>query len=127
MSWHPHNDRLKVRLNKTDPYKLGVDETQGIESGVVVEVPDVLIYLAFHSFAFEDSFVAEEKLKKIQEHYSSMLNKPVRWEAFQDRGRRVKEGDDEFVYLQMTDVLAVGDDESDLDAATANQKEIGRI
>lgn len=127
MSWHPHNDRLKVRITKVDPYKLGVDESQGIESGVVVEVPDELMYFAFHSFAFEDSFMNKEKLDKIWGHYNVLLGKPVRWEAFQDRGRRVKEGDDEYVYLQMTDVLAYGDSEEDLDAVTTEQKELGRI
>lgn len=109
MAVHPANDRFKVKV-ETDPYKLL--ETIETECGVVVEVPDELIYLSFHSFAFEESF-ASEKLKGIRDYYNQFLNKKVWWEKFQDKGRRIKEGEEEFVYLQMTDLLAYSDDPED--------------
>lgn len=116
MALHPVNDRLKVKVD-IDPaaqYNLvSSEESKGTETGIVVEVPDMLIYLSFHSFAFEYSFMAEEDLKAIQNYYKTFLNKRIYWEAFQDRGRRIKEGADEYIYLQMTDLLAYSDDDND--------------
>lgn len=120
---HPVNDRFKVKVD-TDKYGFGGDENKGHESGVVVEVPDTLIYLGFHSFAFEDSIMNEAKLKKIQEYYNQFKGKRIFWEAYQDRGRRIKEGEDEYVYLQMTDLLAYSD-ETDVEAYNIEDSRAG--
>ena len=119
MAVHPVNDRFKVKV-ETDEYGFKGADTPGTETGVVVEVPDMLIYLSFHSFAFEHSIVDEEKLEKIQDYYKSFVGKRIYWEALQDRGRRIKEKDGEYVYLQMTDLLAFSD-EVDTDAYVVNQ------
>ena len=118
MSIHPVNDRFKV-LVSTDDFGYG-GEARGTETGIVVEVPDVFLYLSFHSFAFEQSITNESVLTKVQDYYNKFLNKRIYWEAFQDRGRRIKEDDKDYVYLQMTDLLAYSDD-IDTDAYTINQ------
>ena len=110
MALHPLNDRIKIK--RDEPERFG-EATVSAETGVVVEVPDVLIYFSFHSFAFEDSFMSEEKLKRIQEYYNKLMGKRVYWEKLQDRGRIFEEEDGQYVYLQMTDVLAVADDVND--------------
>jgi hypothetical protein len=109
MALHPINDRFKVKITK----KRFSKDVAGAESGIVVEVPDMLIYLSFHSFAFEDSLTNETALKKIQAYYNQFLGKRIYWESLQDRGRMIAEGDDEYVYLQMTDLLAYADDVDD--------------
>lgn len=106
MALHPVNDRFKVKISKQ---RFG-DTSSGAETGVVVEVPDILIYLSFHSFSFEDSLVNDDVLKKVQKYYNQFMNKRIYWEALQDRGRMISEGDDDYVYLQMTDLLAYADD-----------------
>lgn len=116
MALHPVNDRFKVKKDPAGPFG---NAEAGAETGVVVEVPDVLIYLSFHSFAFEDSLTSE-KLKEIQEYYNKFLNKRIYWESLQDRGRTLKEGEDSYVYLQMTDLLAYADN-VDEDASVVNQ------
>ena len=108
MALHPINDRFKV-LVSTDDYGYG-GETRGTETGIVVEVPDIIMYLSFHSFAFEQSIANDAMLKKIQSYYAQFMGKRIYWEALQDRGRRIKEGDKDYVYLQMTDLLAYSDD-----------------
>lgn len=118
MALHPLNDRLKIEVQK-DAYGFN-DDKPGTESGIVVEVPDMLIYLSFHSFAFEDSFGNKVELEKIQQYYNKLMGKKVFWEALQDRGRTIHENDKDYVYLQMTDVLAVADNVDD-DAQTVNQ------
>lgn len=104
---HPLNDRLKVKIDK-DEFGFDPDKI-GYEKGIVVEVPDNLLYLSFHSFAFEHSIGDDSLLKKAQEFYGSLVGKRVFWESLQERGRRMKEVDGEYVYLQMTDVLAYAD------------------
>lgn len=107
---HAVNDRFKVKIEKADEYNLGGEAAPGVDNGVVVEVPNELIYLSFHSFAFEDSFSNPNRLDEIRAYYNKFLGKKVWWESFQDRGRRIKDGEDEFVFLQMTDLLAYSDD-----------------
>lgn len=109
MSLHPVNDRFKVKIDKSE-YGFG-DANVGAETGIVVEVPDVIMYLSFHSFAFEYSFGAD--LEPYQKYYNQFLGKRIYWESLQDRGRKISEGEDEFVYLQMTDLLAYADDVDD--------------
>lgn len=108
MAIHPVNDRFKVKSD-TSEYKF-IGESGSSETGVVIEIPDVLLYLSFHSFAFEDSIANDEKLEKIQKYYNQFLGKRIFWESFQDKGRRLKEPDGEYVYLQMTDILCYSDD-----------------
>lgn len=108
MAIHPVNDRFKIKIDSEEDY--GFDEgAVRAETGVVVEVPDMLLYLSFHSFAFEDSIANEEKLKKIQEYYAWFEGKRVFWETLQDRGRMIEEKDGKYVYLQMTDLLCFAD------------------
>lgn len=111
MALHPVNDRFKVKLDK-DKFGFG-GEKVGAETGIVVEIPDIMIYLSFHSFAFEDSIVDKERLTEIAAFYKGFVGKRIYWEALQDRGRKISEGADEFVYLQMTDLLAFADDVND--------------
>jgi co-chaperonin GroES (HSP10) len=106
----PFNDKLKVLLAQVGPFG---DPNSGTESGLVVEVPDELIYFAFHSSLFDESLGNTEVLKQVQAFYKKLEGKTVYWESLQDRGRRFKEGDDEYVLLNMSDVIAFSDsDES---------------
>lgn len=111
MSGHPFGDQVKVLVD-SDSFGFG-GAKKGVESGVVVEVPDKLIYLGFHSFAFENSFDNAKALKETREFYAKLLSKKVFWESFQDRGRRFVEGKDEFVYIKMTDILFYADSVDD--------------
>ncbi len=114
MALHPVNDRFKVEITKG----FFENENASAETGIVVEVPDILIYLSFHSFAFEHSFGATTDLKLIQKYYNQFLGKRIYWESLQDRGRIISETDNndkttDYVYLQMTDLLAYADDVED--------------
>lgn len=108
---HPINDRLKVKVG-SDVFGFGGSK-EGVESGVVVEVPEELIYLSFHNFGFENSLTNPEALEKVLAFYKKLMGKKIAWESLQDRGRRFTEGDNEFVYIQMTDVLFYADDVDD--------------
>lgn len=108
MSVHPLNDRVKIEVDQ-DPFNLDSDKTLK-ETGIVVEVPDVLLYLGFHSFAFENSVANKNILKETQTFYNKLKGKRVYWEKLQDSGRHIKEDGKEYVYLQMTDLLAYSDD-----------------
>lgn len=124
MAVHPVNDRFKVLVDKPE-IDFGGDDRKGFETGVVVEVPDMTIYLSFHSFGFEDSLAEPKKLTPIVEFYRAFLNKRVYWEAYQDRGRRIKDGDDEYIFLQMTDVLAYSDEVDEKAEVVTDSREGG--
>lgn len=104
----PVNDKFKIRIS-TDEYGFG-NSSAGVEKGVVVEVPDKLLYFGFHSFAFENSIANPEVLKEVLDYYAGFKGKLVVWESLQDRGRRFKEDGSEFVYLNMSDIICFSDD-----------------
>lgn len=112
MAVHPLNDRLKVRLDKDE---FGLDNNRGsAETGIVIEVPEAVTYFGFHNFAFENSLANKETSQEIVDLYKKLIGKRVWWEKLQDSGRHmVEENDVEYVFLQMTDVLAYADDADD--------------
>lgn len=103
----PVNDKLKIEVSANE-YGFG-DAKAGVEKGIVVEVPKDMLYLGFHSFAFDTSLSSIE-LKEIQKYYNKFKGKLVFWESLQDRGRRFKEDGKEYVFLNMTDIIAYSDD-----------------
>lgn len=104
----PLNDKIKIEVSVNE-YGFG-DSSAGVEKGIVIEVPDKLAYLGFHSFAFENSLVNKESLSLILDYYNALTGKLVFWETLQDRGRRFKENDKEYVFLNMTDIIAYSND-----------------
>jgi len=104
----PVNDKIKVKI-ADDEFGFG-GEASGVEKGVVVEVPDSLLYFAFHSFAFDGSLGNEDQLKAVADYYEAFKGKLVFWESLQDRGRRFKVDGEEFVFLNMSDIIAYSDD-----------------
>lgn len=109
MAIHPVGDSIKVKVDPANPY--GGDRA-GIETGVVVEVPDSILYLGFHNFAFEASYDSE-KNSDVVKFFKDFVGKRAYWQLFQDRGRRLKEGKEEFIYLKMTDIMAIADSVDD--------------
>lgn len=118
---HPISDNIKVRIDPPNRHGFkGGDESIAGESGVVVEMPVISGWLGFHSFAFENSFDNGGALEEALTKYGELLmGKRVFWESFQDSGRRIKEGDEEFVFLKLTDIIAYSDD-VDVKAKTVN-------
>jgi hypothetical protein len=110
MAIHPVGDQVLVLLDK-EAYNFGGKEGEGSETGVVVELSKGMWYIGMHSFAFEKSVGDDVWLESIQTWLEGeVLNKRVYWEALQDRGRRIKDGDNEYVLLKITDIIAVDDD-----------------
>lgn len=103
----PINDKLKVSINPDGPFS---DQASGVEKGVVVEVPERMMYFGFHSFAFENSITHKDNVREILEFYQALKGSTVYWETLQDRGRRFKVNGEEFVFLNMTDIIAYSDD-----------------
>ncbi len=104
----PVNDKLKIEI-ATDEYGFG-DGKMGVEKGLVVEIPEIILYFGFHSFAFDASLADKDRLKVVVDFYKTFIGKIVYWESLQDRGRRFKENDKEYVFLNMTDIIAYTDD-----------------
>lgn len=108
----PVGDTIKVLLDAADPHGFSGGEGSRSESGIAVALPASLAWVGYHSFAFDASFGNEDDLKDIYQLYSGFIGKRVFWESLQGAGRRIKDGEDEFVFLKLTDIIAVGDPES---------------
>jgi len=106
----PFNDKILIKVD-TNEYGFG-DATIKREKGVVVEVPDEMIYLGFHSFSFEQSIANKDILKDVLAFYTKLKGKTVFWESLKDSGRHFKIGNDEYVLLNMTDIIGYSDDKN---------------
>jgi hypothetical protein len=115
MAWHPVGDQCKVQVTG-DKYNFGPPKV-GRETGIVVEIPDILHFFGMHSSQLDTSFMSERNLNTLLNYYKKFVDKPVAWESLQDRGRHFKEDDVEYVYLKFTDIIAVGDSKADLETA----------
>lgn len=114
---HPVGDQIKVKLTNTDAHGFSGGESKSVENGIAVEMPEHLAWFGFHSFAFENSFGnGSNALQDMWELYNGFIGKRVYWESLQDSGRRIKVGEDEFVLLKMTDIIAYS--EPDVKAKT---------
>lgn len=107
-SIHPLADNVKVKLDPENAhgFRPTGEQSTSKESGILVELPGGMSWLGFHSFAFEASLGDVELLKGISKFYESLKGKRVYWESFQDSGRRIKDGEDEYVLLKLTDIIA---------------------
>lgn len=125
MALHALNDQLKVEI-KSDEYGFAgrPDEQEGTETGIVVEVPTLVWYLGFHSFAFEESFGAGEKIAEIVERVRELLlGKRVYWTAYSERGSVLKEGNKTYAFVKITDLIAFDDETTDTKATSVAIKE----
>lgn len=111
MAVHPFGDQIKVLLDKDEFNFSGGEEGTRSETGVVVEIPEEMLYIGFHSFAFENSYGDPTSLLKVVSWLKeSVLARRVYWQSIQDSGRHIVDGDNEYVLLKITDIIAVDDD-----------------
>lgn len=118
---HPVGDTMMVKLDRVDPHGFGKTKEHS-EHGIAVEMPGTLAWVGYHSFAFDASFGNEMDLKEVFDLYSGFIGKRVFWESLQGAGRRIKDGEDEYVFLKLTDIIAVGPP----DSKAEHIKEVGR-
>lgn len=110
MAFTPVNDNVKVQLDKAGEFG---DVTPDKETGILVAIPEKLVYLGFRSFAWENSFAAFETLEKYYDYYAKMVGKRVYWPALQERGTVFTDPRDNYKYafIKLTDILMI--DEAD--------------
>lgn len=105
----PLNDTLKVEVN-VDEYGFGSKEKEGVETGIVIELPEIMPYFGFHSFAFESSLANSTALSGLIDSYQTLLDKRVWWKEYSERGTVFKEGDGKtYAYVKFTDLIAYGE------------------
>lgn len=109
MALKPINDLAKVEIASTEG-QLIKQTKETSESGILVELPDKFMYFGFWSFAFEDSFVSEEKLAKLYEYWKSKIGYKVYWTALSEKGSLIKQGDKTYAFIKLTSLIAVDDD-----------------
>ena len=125
MALRPENDQCKIRLDDNDPFGYGGKQVDTADSGVLVELPDLFNFFGFHSFAFEDSFMAEDKLKKLHAYYKKKIGHRVWWSAMSERGNVIKAEDGKrYAFIKLTDIIA-SDDNPDSQATNLRSEGAG--
>lgn len=102
-------DKIKVRLDSGGQFG---SVNKNSETGIVVEIPQKLPYLGFHSFAFEASFGDPEMLEAYRkDFYEPLLGRRVYWGSTLERGAVFEDTRDgiKYAFLLYTDILASDD------------------
>lgn len=111
----PLNDSIKVEI-EVDEYGYGSKISkdinvgtaeEGIECGILREIPDETIYFGFKSFAFDKS-LGEDNVK-VMDFYRKLIGKKVYWMSYSERGTIQNEGDKAFAFIKATDLIAYED------------------
>jgi hypothetical protein len=108
MALSPLNDLAKISL---DDKKYGWENNDSAtaESGILVELPDVFNYFGFWSFAFEVSFMDEEKLKKLHAYWKKRIGKRVYWTALSEKGNIIELDGQRYAFVKFTSLIASDD------------------
>lgn len=107
MMLKPLNDLCKIKLDERGTFSAKAGDTA--TDGILVELPDELLYYGFWSFAFEDSFMSKEKLAELLMYWRQYLGKRVYWTALSERGNILREKDGDYCYVKFTSLIAVGE------------------
>lgn len=105
----PLNDFAKVLVSEKKFIK---DTKDTSESGTLVSLPDKFNHYGMFSFAFEESFMNRAALDELYKYWEQYIGKKVFWLALSEKGAMLKEGDDTFVFMKLTSLIAVDDAES---------------
>lgn len=103
----PLNDLCKVDITNNDFIK---GDQGTAENGILLELPDKFNYFGFWSFAFEQSFMARDELDQIYAYYKDLIGQRVYWTAVSERGNILKEGDNQYVFIKLTSLIAADED-----------------
>lgn len=106
---NPLNDLACIKLENK---RFKGAEKDTAESGILINIPDEFHFYGFWSFAFEDSFMNEEKLKKIYDYWKSKIGRKVYWTALAERGNIIEKDGQRFAYVKFTSLIAEDDPNS---------------
>lgn len=105
----PMNDLAKIQI-EVDEYGFGGKEGDKAASGILIALPDRFNYFGFWSFAFEDSFMSEDKLDKLYKYYKGLIGYRVYWTALAEKGNILKQDGKSYAFVKLTSLISVDDD-----------------
>lgn len=97
---------------ETDEFGFGGDKKETAESGILTQLPDKFNYFGFWSFAFERSWMNEEKLAKLYEYWETKIGKKVFWTALSERGNIIEKDGYKWAFIKLTSLIAEDDPDS---------------
>ncbi len=103
MALQPVGDLCKVELDDEGPFG---NATKGAENGILIELPEKLMFLGFHSFAWEESFGNWDKLAEYHQHYAALIGRRVFWTSMAERGSVLEQDGKKYAFIKLTDIIA---------------------
>lgn len=105
----PANDLAKIQI-EVDEYGFGGSAKDKASSGILVALPDKFTYFGFWSFAFEDSFMAKEKLEELYNYWRDYVGHRVYWTALAEKGNLLSLNGKNFAFVKLTSLIATDED-----------------
>lgn len=107
----PVNDLAMIKLKSEEVFN-DPNEKETAESGILVALPDKFDFFGYWSFAFENSFMNEEKLSELYTRWKKHIGKKVFWTALAERGNIIRNDDGRWAFIKLTSLIAEDDAES---------------
>lgn len=91
MNLKPLNDLALVEV-ESNQYQVngqklvGGENKEGIEHGILRELPKTFPFFGFYAFAFESSLNNPDAMKSLSDYYSQFVGKRVYWTSLAERG-----------------------------------------
>lgn len=103
------NDLAKIQI-EVDEYGFGGGVKDKAASGILVALPDKFNYFGFWSFAFEDSFMADEELDRLHKYYKGLVGYRVYWTALAEKGNILEQDGKSYAFVKLTSLIAADED-----------------
>lgn len=100
------NDLAMIKLENK---RFSGTEKDAAESGILVSLPESFMYYGFWSFAFENSFMAPEKLKMLHDYWKTKIGRKVYWTALSERGNIIEKDGERYAFVKLTSLIAEDD------------------
>jgi len=100
----PINDNLLVEIESDSGQFVSTEETH--THGIVLAVSDTLVHYGSFGWAFESSFLEDEKLERIKELFSALVGKRVYWEERSDLGVTIERDGKKYGLIKFSKLIA---------------------
>ena len=116
----PYNDYMMVEVERNPQGfidTLDINQ-EGVMYGRVVAISDEMSFFGFNTFMFDSSLMNKDLLKQVYDFYKGLVGKRVYWPLRTESGATIKVDDAQYVFIKMSAVMAVDDEEIQADDAS---------
>lgn len=108
---NPVNDVFMIEVGGNEENVLGLvggfNPDEGIREGIVVAIPDKMIYFGMNTYAFDKTVGEDNLLNKVYAYYAGFVGKRVYWPERSESGTVIKKDDKSYAFVKFSSIMGV--------------------